>query len=271
MKILVLTVNTRPSNNLEVWKNSASRNGYEYKILGMGEKWKGWAWRTQKYIDELQLQKNIDIFILCDSDDLYFTGSKSEFLEKFLNYNTNIMIGMEENCCTGDESQEYKNEVIRKLKKIAKEKNINTKYYFPNGGCVIGYRTPLIELLKENITAKDDQFGYTLLYKNDINKITPDYYQDIIGTCVQSIKFLEINKEWERYEDRVYNSLTNTYPVIMHFAGRNFNNYKRFLHSEDRKISFSPKIEIISYGRHLHDNLFLIVIILIIIFILILF
>jgi hypothetical protein len=271
MKILVLTVNTRPSSNLEIWENSVARNGYKYKILGLGEEWKGWVWRTQKYIDEIESQRDIDIFILCDSDDLYFMGSESELLEKFLKYNTDIMICMEENCCTGDESQEYKNLVIQKLKNIAKEKNINTKYYFPNGGCIIGYRTPLLELLKENKNAKDDQFGYTLLYKNDINKFTPDYFQDIIGTYIQSIKFLKIKEEWELRDFRVYNSLTDTYPVIMHFAGRNFNNYKKFLHPEDKNISLPVHVEAISYGRHLYDNLIIIVIILIIIILLILF
>lgn len=268
MKILALTVNTRQSDNLEIWKRSAERNDFKYKVLCMGKKWKGWSWRTRKYIDEIQRRPDIDIFILCDSDDLYFVGPETEFLQKFLSYKTNIMIGMEENCCMGDDPQEYKDVIIEKLKTIAKQKNVNTKYFFPNGGCVFGYRTPLLELLKENEKAKDDQFGYTLLYANDINKITPDYHQDIVGTCIQSIKPFEINKEWEMNGDRVYNILTDTYPTIMHFPGKNFNNYKRFLHYSDKHISLPFIVEVISYGRHLHDNLILIVIILIIILLL---
>ena len=244
VKILVLSVNTAPSPNLEIFKRSCKRYGYDYEILGLGEVWKGWQWRTQVYIDAIKDHYDIDIFILCDSDDLYFTGPCSEFFEKFLAFHSDVGIGTEDACGTGDDPAEIKKERVKTLKSIHISKKISSIYYGLNGGCIFGYRGSLLEILKINLREKDDQVGYTKLFINDTPLIAPDYYQRIVGNCAQRLPLRESGvDEWKIKNDRVYNIKTGTYPVIMHYPGKNFYFYKLFLHPSDKSIRLSTTSE----------------------------
>lgn len=267
IKILALTVNTQYSNNLEIWKRSAERYGYNYKILGLGEKWRGWKWRTKKYIEALKFYNKIEIFILCDSDDLYFTGPRSEFLEKFLDFNSEIVIGTEEFCCTGNASRGEKKETTRKLYEILERKNINTNSFSINGGCLCGYREDLLKLLNKNKDAEDDQYGYISLYIKDQNLFTPDYYQKLLGTHLNRNIIEKPIDDWEIRKGRIYNKITKTYPLVMHFPGGRFNNYKRYLHEDDKNFEIKMKLKhklIIFFKENIVIIMLLILIIIII-------
>lgn len=265
--VLVLTVNTRPSPNLEIWKKSAKRYGYIYEILGLGEVWEGWTWRTKKYIEAIKKYKNFDIFILCDSDDLYFTGPCSEFLEKFNKIGAKVVVGSEDNCCTVPLSDNEKKEIIDKLYDIRDSKNITSKYYAPNGGCMFGYQHALLELLYKLSEHEDDQHGCILEYIKNNNIVTLDYYQTIVGNYVQ-LMFSDIIYDWEIGNNhRPHNILTDTYPVIMHFPGINYSNYQLFMHSDDKNIDLNFKVKLRAFYRENHSYIFVILVFFIVIFI----
>lgn len=247
--ILALTVNTRSSPNLEIWKKSAERYGYNYEVLGLGEKWGGWKWRTKKYIEAINIYKNFDIFILCDSDDLYFTGPCSEFLEKFIEMKSSIVIGVESNCCSVHLPSDEKKEVINTLFEIQNSKNIDSKYYTPNGGCIFGYQEAILDLLYKISDYDDDQYGYTLEYIKDNNIMKLDYYQNIVGNHLQLI-FRDIIYDWEIGDNnRPYNVTTGTYPVIMHFPVKNYDNYQTFLHEDDKNVNLSLEMRLRGFFR----------------------
>lgn len=254
IKLLALTVNTRESPNLEIWRRSAERYGYPYEIIGMGEEWKGWPWRTKKYINAIHKHPEIDIFILCDSDDLYFVDHSSEFIKKFLEFQSSIIIGTEGNCCTGTYEYEEIKDMKSKLKSISEKKQNQTRYFYLNGGCVCGYRNELLELLNDNKDSHDDQTGYIELFIKDPDRITPDYYHDIIGTFQQSILDKKVT-EWEiDSNNKIHNNITKSYPVIMHFPAKNYNNYKFFLHEDDKNFNFNIRFFLYSTIRNISDN-----------------
>ena len=46
-----VTVATDCIQALENWEYSVKENNHSYKILGIGQKWKGWSWRSMLLSD----------------------------------------------------------------------------------------------------------------------------------------------------------------------------------------------------------------------------
>src|SRR3989304_7904464 len=82
-KVKVYAVNTNPGPLLENWKNSLKRLGYNYEVLGEGEEWGGWTWRTKKYIEKLANEREEKIFVLTDANDVFFIGDPHELMMNF--------------------------------------------------------------------------------------------------------------------------------------------------------------------------------------------
>lgn len=169
--LLVLSVCTDESPGLTNFENSLKQNGYNYEILGKGEKWGGWDYRTKKYLSKLKTLDPELIVVLWDATDMLFVQHKDVLLQKFLNgYDGKVVIGAESNCCTG----KYTGDLV-----LLNTFNTNIgRYRFPNGGWVVGRAKDLIFVLNKIKKEKDDQAGYLdlLIEKSDILVLDSENY-----------------------------------------------------------------------------------------------
>ena len=240
--LLVIGVCTNPSDQMKNWEHSLTINGYDYEIIGLGEKWGGWPWRTEQYIRKLKTLDPDIIVILSDVTDVLFIQRKDVFLSKFLSHDRNkVVIGAEPACCTGEfsKNREYANtEAKRKT---------SHRYRFPNGGVLFGRSSVLLNFLESNKSEEDDQAGYLKKWINGDNSFLLDTNQKFIANIPLMNKWVRVSDDsdmdemnyWEIKDNTLMNNHSKETPVIVHFPGKNWKDYnivgKKYL-SEFRNI-----------------------------------
>jgi len=255
-KLKVITLSSHDTVMARNFEKTAKRFDYDYYIIGRGKKFKGWSWRTKLYAKTIRkFSKNrFDIFILCDSNDLFFVASSKEMIEKFYANGNKILIGAEPACCTGIYATSEKKRQIAMLK-IAER--IPDRYRFPNGGFLIGYRNELLDLLDSNKEMKDDQAGYLKMFLKKDPRFFIDTKQELLGNYgsvgIRNRAHDDPNIPEENYWEydetrrRFKNTITGAYPCGMHFPGAAWKHYNRVISTlfETRKVANSKTLEII--------------------------
>ncbi|MHB1910424.1 MAG: glycosyltransferase domain-containing protein [Nitrososphaerales archaeon] len=134
MRVVVFTVCTDIDTGLINWISSAERFGYTYQILGLGENWQGWPYRTGKYIKAVSCKdiNDYDIVVLFMS---FFTDTCQTLQQKFVNGGWKVVVGAESACCTAEHDHPDKKPSIMAAFEKLHPSNRNR---FPNGGCVVG-------------------------------------------------------------------------------------------------------------------------------------
>lgn len=181
----LITLNTDRDDGLYNWEYTASSLGYDYKILGVGQKWGGWSWRTQKYLDYIQTLPEKNIVTITDGNDLFFTRSPTDLLNSYESYNSDVVFGGEPTCCTG----KYQYHPFKVNRGIAissmfdryNQHNDSTRWMFPNAGCITGKVSRLVEMLEDIKDEPDDQAGYLERLIEDFNYFDIDYQTKIVG------------------------------------------------------------------------------------------
>jgi len=225
---------------------SLERLGYEYEILGLGERWGGWKWRTKKYLNALEQLRPEALVLLSDCTDVLFVEPPEELERRFKALKVPIAIGGERGLSTG--KYRYDLPERRRVRDRYRERKPMSSYRFPNAGLIIGYVAPLLRLLYMNRDAEDDQAGLVELYDMQPNIFYIDTDMRLFGNLVQRAPFfdddLEVYErakwrvEWtldiphqsntirecRRYA-RLVNNETNGAPCILHFAGGNWESY----------------------------------------------
>lgn len=159
---------------------------------------------------------NTEFIIFCDSWDLVFTTTPEEVIEKFLEFNCDLVISAERNCFPNDLKEEYD-----KLPSTSSFKYLNS-------GLIVGYTQKLLETLEamkvEEIPDDyfdgqknvhfNDQFEYQKIFLQQLVHIKLDY-QQILSRTLHEAKLDELDFS----EPRIRNIETNTYPCTMHMNG----------------------------------------------------
>jgi len=231
-RVLAITYHTLDNDNIKLWMNTAEKCGFQYKVLGMGQKWLGWSNRTYAYLEYLkQIKNDVDIVILLDGNDIFFVGDVDEFLQKFKAMNASIVIGAESACCT----QRFNTPELHKLainfsNKLAVP---NIPYKYINAGTICGYVQDVINLLEIVKDDEDDQAGYMQQLISDPKSFKLDYHQSLFGEHGHGSRFYDDDKNWiyDEKTKRIINLITGEKPVIMHYPGSGetrFSEYDKF-------------------------------------------
>jgi hypothetical protein len=75
--------------------------GYQYEILGFGEKWGGWSWRLQKHLEAVNRIRQLNPSAVClfiDAYDAFFIRNEEELITKFRSLGRMIVTGAEKVC-----------------------------------------------------------------------------------------------------------------------------------------------------------------------------
>lgn len=230
-KLKAFTVVTKEikESDFQAWVDTAKYYGYDYQVLGRDEKWNGWPYRTQKYLQALQeVQASHKVAILADGTDLFFCAAAEEAYRKFKQTGKDIIIGTENIIA-------YKESAGRHTSYQIEEffiQQCKSRFCFPNGGFIIGKIPALIKLMQLNLQSNDDQAGYMDLAYEEKIKYDLDESNTFIANLpnyhhytARDIGFWK----WDAGKRRYYNPHTKQYPIALHFPGKNTNNQNLIL------------------------------------------
>jgi hypothetical protein len=229
-KLLVVTVCTEDCPGLRNWKRSLIQHDYEFIVLEYGEMWQGWLWRTKRYLHFLQTLDDNLIVVLTDATDVLFVRDKHILLNKFLkiekDHPNKAIMGAEPACCTG-RFVGMKEEVNL----ICGQKTVG-RYRFPNAGLIMGRVLVLKDLLDKN-NDENDQAGYLKRWLVESQPFYLDHTQEVFGNLSEVIPLNRLSTDkvenemdvWSLSEGKIKNILYGTKPSVLHFAGRNLQDY----------------------------------------------
>lgn len=243
-KLLVVTYETDANNpHVNNLRKMLEKNNYNYTILGNETLWQGWYGRSVSYITYLNtLEDNIYI-LLCDGRDVIINQNNTIFLQKALELrkknNNKIIVGAEEGCCTYnlDDIYRAKNidkdinfiELYKSQQKQDSLKYNNDTFYYINFGMMFGTVYEFKRLFKLlNIQHNQDDQGllHKLYYENP-DLLYIDHNQELFSNIINDI--YTKNTCYFSYDTNTRcfkNNRTNTYPSIIHTAGKFWDCYK---------------------------------------------
>jgi len=203
---------------VKCFTESCSILGYKFKLLARDQKFGGWSWRTQRYLEAIK-QSKAKVVIICDSTDLFFIGPATEMYRKYKNDGREVIITAE-SCFAYAHSGRATQEVSKSF-----FDNLNNKIEsrYPNGGFLIGKREELERILENNIRSPDDQAGYYDMIREGEKKLHLDYTCKF-SACIPSTGFNTppLGKRWDMSDTRIKCKESGEYPCALHFPGRNF-------------------------------------------------
>jgi len=250
----LITCQTDRNEALDNWIFTAKNNGYNYAILGLDETWKGWSWRTKKYLKYVQSLPFNTVVCITDCNDILFVKNESEMIEAWKYYHSkghDLIFGGEPTCCTGDYRAHIdpigRKRLMNKVKSYGKSNTGNHKkqnrWMFPNAGCIIGTRGRIIDALILAQDAKDDQARFLEQYAEDKTWLTVDYDHKLVGNLnALAILYKQVPIPGDYYNDelkhwdiidcskednclsqyQLQNKTTKGRPCVVHFPGKNY-------------------------------------------------
>lgn len=162
MKILSLA--TKSDGYLPVLKILCEKHGHDLIILEYGNKWKGFSWRTRKYIEklkELELCNPNEIVMIIDAYDVLVLADHNEIIEKYNEYKCDVLFSA--SCKkTGQPNYSYVYDIgFKSLRMYFKSKND----YVLNAGSLMG-NVKSLKIVYQRIY---DRYRKTLITDDQIN------------------------------------------------------------------------------------------------------
>jgi len=211
--LLVLASGTDMTDGLKRFIQSCKTYGLQYKIMGLGTKWKGGnmalgpggGQKINLLCDTIKDMKNDRIILVSDSYDVIMSANSEEILRKYKRFDSPLVFAAE-SACWPDKNKE------KLFMKVANRKNI-----YLNSGGFIGTVEAIKLILSRVEDFCDDQRYYTDVYFTNLGKklIRLDYNCEIFQCLNDAEEELIINFE----KSKVVNKSTNTEPCHIHGNG----------------------------------------------------
>lgn len=259
----VLTVTTEPSPGFDNWLRTAAEFGFSYSVIGWGEKWGGWPWRTRKYIEAINTLCSTDLVAIVDGTDLFFVGPPDDLVRSYTaNFAAgSVVIGAESGCCSGgNDSNPIRK---RRVHALSRERNAS-RYRYPNGGFVMGRASDLLCVLRDNLNERDDQEGYTNKWLTRYPRLELDHNQCLCGNLPNTEHMASIRppdydarmKEVDYWRvdpttKRLQNVSTLCVPAVLHFPGGNRKDYNRL-----GALLFDPPLKYLQPKAQTYQQIF---------------
>lgn len=216
----IVTVSTKSDGYFPVLKKLCKKKNHELIVLGFGEKWKGWVWRTKMFINYISKCDPNEIIMIIDAYDVMVLASHKEIMRKYRNFKCDILFSA--SCIYSGQpnlSWLYQNIIFNQIKNYFDVPNY--KSYILNAGSFMGKASKICEL-------------YNRLYKRYIKTLVIDDQKNLNNIRLTGLDY-KIDKNsnifwiWERTSLKeliyflIYNELyekTNLYKK----GGVQFNN-----------------------------------------------
>lgn len=215
----VITVATKKVDGYIRFINSCKKYNIPYITLGLGIEWEGNDMSKgmggghkinllKEYLNNFSTNElRNKIILFTDSYDVIINGNSLEILDKFINFDCDILFSAEIYCWPDNN---LKN----------KYSDVDSEFKYLNSGGIIGYADKFKELIKYNINnSDDDQLYYTNNYLNIIYnhnlKLKLDHNCEIFQALQGIFYYIDIDFA----KSKIINNLTNTNPILIHGNG----------------------------------------------------
>tara|TARA_Y100000389_G_scaffold205071_1_gene262703 strand:+ start:6188 stop:7048 length:861 start_codon:yes stop_codon:yes gene_type:complete len=252
-----VTVATDCITALENWEHSVKENGHDYKILGIGKKWKGWSWRSMLLSDYFKTLKPDTLICITDAYDALILETPQKFINLYDSKGSDLIIGVEH---ISDESRNYFLESLGIKKPPSSAGEVVPGYYI-NGGGILGKAGILSKAYKFISRFKDDQVGWKMFLENnkDISvhyDIKCDFILNLVPIPQHANTTFSIGLEFLKYSlspslvydkieisrGKIFHIKNKSYPLIIHLPGCNYDKNARYneiikkLYNDDDKL-----------------------------------
>jgi hypothetical protein len=195
---------------------SAGRFNWNINVLGGGMTWEGWKTKVQILHDYLSASDR-ELFLYVDSRDVLFVGDQETFMrraERFLDEHRIVFCG--DTCCRPEKA-------LRTHYPYH-----NRKYRYLNVGGVFGYKktfldytSAVIKSIEFDQTDFSDQLWWSTQYikQTETFPIAVDMTCKIFQNLWDETGGRGANFDLAYTKDGIYNTLTNTTPLIVHAPG----------------------------------------------------
>ena len=211
--LLVLATGTDMVDGLKRFIKSCETNGLKYKIMGLGQSWKGGnmaagpggGHKVTLLHDTLKTLDDNQIVLVSDSYDVIMCSTASEILRKYKKFNKDIVFASE-SACWPDSNKANKYPLI-----------INKKNLYLNSGGFIGTVQAIKKIVKTIPGNSDDQGWYTDIFLSDEGKkfIALDYDCQIFQCMNDAEEEIEVVYD----ESRIRNKKSGSQPCHLHGNG----------------------------------------------------
>ena len=198
------------TERLEYLKDSSKISNLNIHYI-MKTEWNGYFDKIKYTKEIIQTFDDNDIICFIDAYDVLSLCSESEILNKFKEYNCDLLIGSELNCFP----ESYKN--------LYPNINSSTNYKYINSGGYIGYKHAIWNLM----TFKSDSEIYRICQNCGDQTYFKEYYLSNISDKIKldtSQKIFQ-NMHWVSWNDfvivngRIINTILDEKPCFIHFNG----------------------------------------------------
>lgn len=209
-KLYIVTVATENKFYMPYLIESVKRNNGELKILGYGQKWRGFNWRNYLVKEFLDTTNPDDIVCVIDGYDILCLRNLNELTNKFVEISNRekckIIVGLEQ-------------DVVKQFRFWARSKFGYCKNNSVNAGTYIGYSKNLIEIIKKIISINpndnaDDQYlltKYCNIYNDDVYL---DMENELFLTLIKTTEQIKVNEDVKIIDNElIYN---NNKPFFIH-------------------------------------------------------
>lgn len=211
-RLVVFTVSTRRDVGTSNLETLLTHFGYDFEVLGRGEHWGGWTWRTAQYIAALQRivaddaaraalptqgQSPRDLLayargtavILCDASDMLVLQPPDVALRTIDGLlhasGVRVVVGAEP-CC---HKPPYHFGAAREAAMAQRRAEVPyTLLRYPNGGFIAGDAYAVLRLLHSNADAKDDQAGLLGMLLEHRAPFVLDHEQRLVANVIPALR-----------------------------------------------------------------------------------
>lgn len=224
VKLLTLATKEIHSQVYEPWETTAKYYGYDYEILGRETSWNGS--KIRPFYEKLQTITQ-PYAVVTDCTDLFFCGSAAELCDKFIELDTDVIVGSEMHIHYSGKKDKN---ALRAFFGSMRE----SEQAFPNTGFLMGRTESLRKLMELHLDYTDDQAAVIdTIYDNKF-PVTIDYHTTLVGNIPKykveaeaAIRYFELDEDTRRYR----NVHSHEYPIVLHFPGKHWNAMRQFYHN----------------------------------------
>jgi hypothetical protein len=204
LQLYVISFSNIIDEGYKNYEASLQKFGYNYTILGQGIKWKGFVkTKIRNIYKHLKtLPQNNTVVCITDVNDVIACCGPDEVLSKFKQFDSNIVLGVEETNFFFNCIKEQRNKFPNHIKRV-----------YANGGFYMGYTPDIIKMYDYMFTLgeNDDQL---CLGTYNINH--DEHSMDIKSKIVYNL----FNNTYKIKDNRIYVPYSKEYPCFVHMMGK---------------------------------------------------
>ena len=221
---IVITYDNEPNEPTHFYIKTLTNNGWNYRLIGEGEKWEGWVTRMMAYRKELGSLPPDQVVVLTDARDVVCVRSPKAFMDGFNIFKKDIVVSMELTCGGRmDVPDDIQNAQCKPLTKYWAHHNITRLPHrkYVNNGLVCGKARALKTMLDWIIANnyKDDQLGLGNYVNEFPDRVALDVDAELLHTSTAGVNAGVLSIHIQKHDSPSLAELFGRGAFFLHIAG----------------------------------------------------